>query len=217
MLDDLINAADIKEATKKDQRSFSVIPIRAVTDQTLTKRQLQALIALCSYANNRHNLYVSSGRIGRDLGIMQQTAHRLIQQLTRKGYLKTISNKYFRGSHGKPRAVVFDVERPPEDDEWLLNHIEHTTGAGQSISDQPVNALQAVNKWEEKKRVNKLLSVYRVMYQRHYNITPTCCQADLVKLPAGTTIEQFQAAAVRLFAAKTAPPASASLVVRYLE
>lgn len=90
-----------------DQRTVTIVPIRAATDRTLTPMELRVLMVLCSYTNRSGLTWVGMKRVGDHLGISISRMTRLTQGLTRKGYLKVLY-KGFPGERAQTRQVIFN-------------------------------------------------------------------------------------------------------------
>lgn len=97
----------IKEQ-QPDQRTVTIVPIRAATDRTLTPMELRVLMVLCSYTNRSGLTWVSLQRVGNHLGISVSRMTRLTQGLTRKGYLRVLY-KGFPGERAQTRQVIFNA------------------------------------------------------------------------------------------------------------
>jgi len=90
-----------------DQRTVTIVPIRAATDRTLTPMELRVLMVLCSYTNRSGLTWVGMKRVGDHLGISISRMTRLTQGLTRKGYLRVLY-KGFPGERAQTRQVIFN-------------------------------------------------------------------------------------------------------------
>lgn len=97
-----------------DQRSLSVIPIRAGTDERLHGATLRALIVLCSYCNRAGITWVSQARLAQDLKLSRQAITRQIVKLRDTGYVEII-RKGFRGERSNTLRVIFDPTMSAED------------------------------------------------------------------------------------------------------
>lgn len=89
-----------------DQRSFTVVPIRAASDRSLTPMELRVLMVYCSYTNKGGVAWVSAKTVGETLDISLSRAARLLKSLTTKGYLRTL-HKGFRGIVAHTRQVIY--------------------------------------------------------------------------------------------------------------
>ncbi len=79
----------IKEQ-QPDQRTVSVVPIRAISDRTLTAPQYRVLLAFCSYANKGGLTWVGIKTVGQKIGISTNRVAVLTRQLIAKGYIKVL-------------------------------------------------------------------------------------------------------------------------------
>lgn len=96
----------LKKVQPPDQRTFTVAPLRAATDRSLTPMQLRALLVYCSYVNKAGVAWVGLERIGKDLGVSDARASQLIKALTQKGYIRTL-HKGFSGVVAHTRQVIY--------------------------------------------------------------------------------------------------------------
>lgn len=90
-----------------DQRTVTIVPIRAATDRTLTPMELRTLMVICSYTNKSGLTWVGMKRVGDHLGVSISRMTRLTQGLTRKGYLRVLY-KGFPGERAHTRQVIFN-------------------------------------------------------------------------------------------------------------
>ena len=98
----------VQKEQQPDQRQFSVVPIRAATDRTLTPMQLRTLMVFCSYANRSGITWVSLKRIGEHLKISVGRTSILAKALIDKGYMRVLY-KGFAGERAQTRQIVFNA------------------------------------------------------------------------------------------------------------
>jgi hypothetical protein len=104
----------VQKEQQPDQRQFSVVPIRAATDRTLTPMQLRTLMVFCSYANRAGITWVSLKRIGEHLNISVVRTSILTAALISKGYIKVLY-KGFAGERAQTRQIIFNQALSLED------------------------------------------------------------------------------------------------------
>jgi hypothetical protein len=90
-----------------DQRQFSVVPIRAITDRKLTGMEMRVLMLFCSYANRGGITWVGNQRIADHLGIGMHRAAFLTRCLIDKGYMKVLYKGY-KGERAHTRQIIFN-------------------------------------------------------------------------------------------------------------
>ena len=95
----------IKEQ-QPDQRTVSVVPIRAISDRTLTAPQYRVLLAFCSYANKGGLTWVGIKTVGQKIGISTNRVAVLTRQLIAKGYIKVLYHG-FAGERAHTRQIVY--------------------------------------------------------------------------------------------------------------
>lgn len=104
----------VQKEQQPDQRQFSVVPIRAITDRKLTPMELRTLLMFCSYANRAGITWVSLKRIGDHLSIGVQRTATLTQALIKKGYVRVLF-KGFSGERAQTRQIIFNQALTLED------------------------------------------------------------------------------------------------------
>lgn len=104
----------VEKAEQPHQRSFCVIPWRAVVDNRLTAHQLKTLAAVASYCNKAGITWVSQQKVGQDLGVSKQAISKHMQILMNLGYIEVMS-KGFKGVKGQTIRVIFDESIGAED------------------------------------------------------------------------------------------------------
>lgn len=97
----------LRKEQQPDQRTVTIVPIRAATDRSLTPMELRVLMVLCSYTNKSGLTWVGMKRVGDHLGVSISRMTRLTQGLTRKGYLRVLY-KGFPGERAQTRQVIFN-------------------------------------------------------------------------------------------------------------
>lgn len=90
-----------------DQRQFSVVPIRAITDRGLTPMELRVLLVFCSYANRGGITWVGLKRVGEHLNIGVARTSTLALALVKKGYIKVLFKGY-AGERAQTRQIIFN-------------------------------------------------------------------------------------------------------------
>lgn len=95
----------IKEQ-QPDQRTVSVVPIRAISDRTLTAPQYRVLLAFCSYANKGGLTWVGLKTVGQKIGISTNRVAVVTRQLIAKGYVKVLYHG-FAGERAHTRQIVY--------------------------------------------------------------------------------------------------------------
>lgn len=96
-----------KKDAPPDQRKIAVMPLKALTDQTLTDGSIRILGVLCSYCNRAGITWVSQARLAKDLNISRQAVTNQLMQLRASGYVEIIK-KGFRGERCNTLRVIFD-------------------------------------------------------------------------------------------------------------
>lgn len=97
-----------------DQRQFSVIPIRAITDRKLTEMELRVLLMFCSYCNRGGLTWVGLQTIANHFGVSLNRAAVLSRALIAKGYIKVLYKGY-KGERAHTRQVIFNDKLTIED------------------------------------------------------------------------------------------------------
>ena len=92
-----------------DQRLFTVVPIRAATDRTLTPMELRTLMVLCSYANKGGLTWVGLAKVGQHLGVKINRASVLTRQLIAKNYVRVLYKGY-AGERAQTRQIIYSSE-----------------------------------------------------------------------------------------------------------
>ena len=97
-----------------DQRQFSVVPIRAITDRGLTPMELRVLLVFCSYANRGGITWVGLKRVGEHLNIGVARTSALALALVKKGYIRVLFKGY-AGERAQTRQIIFNDALTLED------------------------------------------------------------------------------------------------------
>jgi len=108
-----------------DQRKVAVLPIRAISDRTLTDGMFRTLAILCSYCNRAGLTWVGQTKLAKDMGVSQQAIGKQLLKLQKTGYVQIIS-KGFRGIRGNTLRVVFDPNISAEDAIAMTSNKEDT-------------------------------------------------------------------------------------------
>ena len=108
-----------------DQRKVCVLPIRAITDQTITDNMLRVLAVLCSYCNRAGLTWVSQKKLSEDMKVSQQAISKQLVKLTNAGYVEIV-RKGFRGERSNTVRVIFDPTVDTETAIAVTNPIEDT-------------------------------------------------------------------------------------------
>lgn len=97
----------IRKEQPPDQRQFTVVPIRAATDRSLTPMQLRCLMVLCSYANRGGITWVGLEKVGKHLNVKINRASVLTRQLIAKGYVRVLYKGY-AGERAQTRQIIYN-------------------------------------------------------------------------------------------------------------
>lgn len=92
-----------------DQRQFSVVPIRAITDRSITEMQLRVLLMFCAYSNRGGLTWVGLTRIAEHFGISINRAAVHTRNLIAAGYIKVLY-KGFRGERAHTRQIIYRAD-----------------------------------------------------------------------------------------------------------
>lgn len=104
----------IQKEQQPDQRQFSVVPIRAITDRGLTPMELRVLLVFCSYANRGGITWVGLKRVGEHLSIGVARTSTLALALVKKGYIRVLFKGY-AGERAQTRQIIFNDALSLED------------------------------------------------------------------------------------------------------
>lgn len=97
----------VQKEQQPDQRQFSVVPIRAITDRGLTPMELRTLLVFCSYANRGGITWVGLKRVGEHLNIGVARTATLTSALIKKGYIRVLFKGY-AGERAQTRQIIFN-------------------------------------------------------------------------------------------------------------
>jgi predicted XRE-type DNA-binding protein len=89
-----------------DQRQFSIVPIRAITDRRLTGMEMRVLLLYCCYTNKSGLTWVGQQRIATHLNVSKMRISVLTTALINKGYLKVVYQG-FRNERADTRQVIY--------------------------------------------------------------------------------------------------------------
>lgn len=92
-----------------DQRQFSIVPIRAITDRRLTGMEMRVLMLYCCYTNRSGLTWVGQQRIATHLNVSKMRISVLTTALINKGYLKVVYQG-FRGERADTRQVIYKAD-----------------------------------------------------------------------------------------------------------
>jgi predicted transcriptional regulator len=138
-----------------DQRKVAVLPIRAISDRTLTDGMFRTLAILCSYCNRAGLTWVGQTKLAKDMGVSQQAIGKQLLKLQKTGYVQIIS-KGFRGVRGNTLRVVFDPNISAEDAIAMTSNKEDTRPPA-IREEQEREASQQIDR-EGQARIAKLIS-----------------------------------------------------------
>lgn len=138
-----------------DQRKVAVLPIRAISDRTLTDGMFRTLAILCSYCNRAGLTWVGQTKLAKDMGVSQQAIGKQLLKLQKTGYVQIIS-KGFRGIRGNTLRVVFDPTISAEDAIAMTSNKEDTRPPA-IREEQEREASQQIDR-EGQARIAKLIS-----------------------------------------------------------
>jgi predicted ArsR family transcriptional regulator len=91
-----------------DQRKVCVMPIRAITDKSITDNMLRVLAVLCSYCNRAGLTWVSQKKLAEDMKVSRQAITKQMVKLVAAGYVEVV-RKGFRGERSNTVRVIFDI------------------------------------------------------------------------------------------------------------
>jgi len=108
---------EVTEREKTDPRKFAVIPIRAITDKTITPTAFRILALVASYANRNGFTWVGQETLAQAMGITNQAISLHIVALKQAGYLEETAKAYWGGPTARCSTlrVVFDPSMSAED------------------------------------------------------------------------------------------------------
>jgi len=98
-----------KKEQQPDQRQFSIVPIRAITDRRLTGMEMRVLMLYCCYTNRSGLTWVGQQRIATHLSVSKMRVSVLTTALVNKGYLKVVYQG-FRNERADTRQVIYKAD-----------------------------------------------------------------------------------------------------------
>ena len=212
-----IRPEDIKQEKPEDQRIYIVIPYRAVKDKRFTIQRMRALLTICSYADHKGNQWASVQRFADDLGISKPTMQNHIRWLTENGYLMTINNSYTVGKHAKPRAIIYDVNNPPNPDDWqqAKQDREEVEEEAKAIQEQKVK-LVSTNQpnREEMAKPTSLFRVWREGVLKRFGVDQTYDPNLFALLATQYTLEEWLKKTPRTISALGSVPQNARIMLK---
>ena len=120
-----------------DRRKVAVLPIKAVADKRVTDGMFRTLAVLCSYCNRAGITWVSTERMGKDMGVTKQAISKQLVKLQKLGYVEIIK-KHAWGHRTATNRVIFDPTVSTEDAIALTSTIEDTRPPFMSQRDQEI-------------------------------------------------------------------------------
>jgi len=109
---------EVTEREKTDPRKFAVIPIRAITDKTISPAAFRTLALIASYANRNGFTWVSQQTLATVSGITQQAISLHIVALKDAGLIEETAKAYWGGgptARCSTMRVIFDPTMSAED------------------------------------------------------------------------------------------------------
>lgn len=134
----------LEKEAPPDRRMVAVVPIRAITDKTLTDACFRTLAVLCSYCNRAGITWVSQKRLADDMGVFRQAITRHLAKLRAAGYVE-ITRKGFRGERSNTLRVVFDATLTAQDAIAITSGIEDTRPPDQRKREEELRSIMADN------------------------------------------------------------------------
>jgi len=146
-----------------DRRKVAVLPIKAVADKRVTDGMFRTLAVLCSYCNRAGITWVSTERMGKDMGVTKQAISKQLVKLQKVGYVQIVRKHSWRSRTATSR-VIFDESVTTEDAVALTSAIEDTRPPFMQARDQEIMDIMADNQRpditpEEMERNRKRLEV----------------------------------------------------------
>ena len=134
----------IEKEAPPDQRTYAVVPLRALRDKRLTSGDIRVLGIMASYANRAGLTWVGQKRMGQDLEVSQQAISKHIRRLTNMGYIEVISEG-FRGQKACTRRIIFDEKVSAEDAIAITSSQEDTRPPEQIKREEELRNIMADN------------------------------------------------------------------------
>ena len=91
----------------EDKRKFCVIPIRAINDKRLTRRDLINLMLLASYSSPNGYSFVALSTMAKYRGVSSPAISKGLKRLEGFGYIKNV-RKGYTNLRGALRRIIFD-------------------------------------------------------------------------------------------------------------
>lgn len=134
----------LEKEAPPDRRMVAVVPIRAITDKTLTDACFRTLAVLCSYCNRAGITWVSQKRLADDMKVSRQAITKQLVKLRAAGYVE-ITRKGFRGERSNTLRVVFDATLSAQDAIAITSGIEDTRPPDQRKREEELRNIMADN------------------------------------------------------------------------
>jgi DNA-binding MarR family transcriptional regulator len=134
----------LEKEAPPDRRTVAVVPIKAITDKTLTDACFRTLAVLCSYCNRAGITWVSQKRLADDMKVSRQAITKQLAKLRAAGYVE-ITRKGFRGERSNTLRVVFDASLAAEDAISITSGIEDTRPPDQRKREEELRNIMADN------------------------------------------------------------------------
>jgi hypothetical protein len=71
-----------------DERTFAIVPARAICDRAMTNSMFRVLCGYCLYASAKGVTMVGQRRVAREIGVSQPTVSRNLAKILKLGYMK---------------------------------------------------------------------------------------------------------------------------------
>lgn len=181
-----------------DQRQFSVVPIRAITDRSITEMQLRVLLMFCAYSNRGGLTWVGLTRIADHFGISINRAAVHTRALIKAGYIKVLY-KGFRGERAHTRQIVYKADMTVADivaitgesAPFMLENQQVTAAKGEKMPKRKTNKVtdSRVNNLElglDQETIEKIDTLRRAVGSEVVDLA-------ISKLEPKYTIEQLEA------------------------
>lgn len=108
---------EVNQSEKPDPRKFAVIPIRAITDKSITPSEFRALALVASYANRNGFTWVGQETLAAAMGVTHQAISKHIQALIQAGMIEETAKAYWSGPTARTSTlrVIFDPTLTDDD------------------------------------------------------------------------------------------------------
>jgi len=134
----------VEKEAPPDQRTYAVVPLRALRDKRLTSGDIRVLGIMASYANRAGLTWVGQKRMGQDLVVSQQAISKHLKRLTEMGYIEVVSQG-FRGERACTRRIIFDPSMTAQDAIAITSSIEDTRPPEQAKREEELRNIMADN------------------------------------------------------------------------